>query len=128
MNVVDTSGWLAFFFDEPNAGVFAPLVEDAETLVVPAICLYEVFKKVLQVADEARALKAVAHMRQGTIVTTDERLCLDAARLSVAHRLPMADGLILATAEATGATLWTEDAHFAGLAGVRFVAKPAKDR
>ena len=123
MNVVDTSGWLSFFFDEPNADAFAPLIEDTDTLVVPATCLYEVFKKVLLVADEARALKAVAHMRQGRVVPIDEPLCLNAARLSVAHRLPMADSLILAVAEGTGATVWTEDAHFERLAGVRYVAR-----
>jgi predicted nucleic acid-binding protein len=125
MNVVDTSGWLAFFFDEPEATVFAPLIEDTETLVVPAICLSEVFKKVLQVADEARALKAVAHMRQGTIVPIDEPLSLDAARLGVELRLPLADSLILATARAAGATVWTGDTHFEGLAGVRYVPKTA---
>jgi len=123
MNLVDTSGWLAFFFDEPEAAVYAPLVEDVGALVVPSICLYEVFKKILRVADEARALKAVAHMRQGTVVTLDEPLCLNAARLGVDHRLPMADSLILATARAAGATLWTGDAHFEGLEGVRYVAR-----
>jgi len=124
MNVVDSTGWLAFFFDEPNASHFEPVVADLDHLVVPVICLYEVFKKVLSVADEARALRAVAHMRLGRVVPVDEALALAAAGISRRDRLPMADSLILATARSTGATLWTEDAHFESLPGVRYFAKP----
>ncbi len=45
MNVVDSSGWLEYFADEPNADFFAPAIENAKELVVPAISIYEVFKR-----------------------------------------------------------------------------------
>ena len=63
MNVVDTSGWIEFLFGGKNADVFAPLIEDTGNLLVPVICLYEVFKKVDAVADEPRALQAIAQMK-----------------------------------------------------------------
>jgi predicted nucleic acid-binding protein len=120
MNLVDTSGWIEFLFDGRNAGVFAPAIEDTTTLVVPVICLYEVFKKVNAVADEARALQAVAQMKQGQVVDVTEEIALRAALVSLRHRLPMADSLILATAWARQADLWTQDEHFAGLPGVKY--------
>ncbi len=89
------------------------------------LCLYEVFKRVMQQRGESDALQAVAAMHQGTIVELDSSLALLGARLSVEHRLPMADALILATARDADAILWTQDADFEGLEGVRFVGKTA---
>ena len=120
MNLVDTSGWIEFLFGGENADVFAPAIEDTATLVVPVICLYEVFKKANAVADEARALQAVAQMKQGLVVDITEDIALRAALISLRHRLPMADSLILSTAWARQATLWTQDEHFADLPGVEY--------
>ena len=41
-NVVDSSGWLEYFADGPNADFFEAPVEDASSLVVPTISVYEV--------------------------------------------------------------------------------------
>ena len=120
MNLVDTSGWIQYFFGGPNAAHFTSPVEDTDALLVPVICLYEVFKKVNLVADEARALQAVAQMKQGRIVDLTEDVALSAALVSLKHRLPMADSLIYATACAQGAILWTQDEHFNGLPGVNY--------
>jgi len=120
MNVVDTSGWIEFLFEGNNAGVFAPLIEDVDNLVVPVICLYEVFKKVNAVADEAKALQAIGQMKQGRVTEVSEAIALRAALISLKHRLPMADSLILSTAWSEQATLWTQDEHFAGLSGVEY--------
>jgi predicted nucleic acid-binding protein len=43
-----------------------------------------------------------------------------AARLGGDLGLPLADSLIYATAQSGGATLWTQDEHFSGLAGVKY--------
>ncbi len=43
MNVVDSSAWLAYLAGETNAGFFAKAIEDTGNLVVPTICLCEVF-------------------------------------------------------------------------------------
>jgi predicted nucleic acid-binding protein len=120
MNVVDTSGWIEFLFEGSNADVFAPLVEDVSELLVPVICLYEVFKKVNAVADEPKALQAIGQMKQGRVIEVTEAIALRAALISLKHRLPMADSLILATAWSEQATLWTLDEHFAGLPGVEY--------
>lgn len=123
MNVVDSSGWLEYFADGPNARFFAPAIERPATLVVPVISVYEVFKRVLQQRDHGAALQAIAVMRQGRVADLTETLAVAAARLSVLHGLPMADSLMLATAQAADATLWTQDADFEGIPGVRYVAR-----
>jgi predicted nucleic acid-binding protein len=124
MNLVDTSGWIEFLFDGRNAGVFAPAIEDTCKLLVPVVCLYEVFKKVNAIADEAKALQAVAQMKQGHVVVVTEEIALRGALISLKHRLPMADSLILSTAWARQADLWTQDEHFAGLPGVKYTEAP----
>jgi len=122
MNVVDSSGWLEYFADGPNADFFAPAVENVPELVVPAISMYEVFKRVLQQRGETEALLAVATMKQGTVVDLHAELALAAAALARDLNLPLADSVIYATARKFGATLWTQDADFDGLDHVRYIA------
>ncbi len=121
MNLVDSSGWLEFFADGPNASIFAPAIQRQSELIVPTITLYEVFKRVVQQRDESQALQAVALMEQGNLVDLDASLALTAAKVSTDLKLPMADSIILATARAYDAMVWTQDAHFEGLEGVRYV-------
>lgn len=123
MNVVDSSLWLEYFANGPLAAWGAPVIETPDHLVIPAISLFEVFKRIVQQRDEHDALLAVAAMQQGTVVPLDADLALAAARLAVEEHLPMADSIILATARATEATLWTCDADFEGLKGVRYKRK-----
>ena len=120
MNVVDSSGWLEYFADGPNAAFFAGAVEATDELIVPTINLYEVFKRVLQQRGENDALEAAALIMQGEVIPLDATLALSAAKLSADLRLPLADSVILATARAEGAVLWTQDAHFSSLEGVRY--------
>ncbi len=120
MNVVDSSAWLEYFADGPNAGEFARPIEDTARLVVPTVTLYEVYKRVLQQRSEAEALQAIAVMQQGRLVGLDAGLAVEAAKLSCTLGLPMADSLILAAARSCGATLWTQDGYFEGLPGVEY--------
>jgi len=124
VNVVDSCGWLEYFAAGANADFFAGPIEQAEELVVPTMSVYEVFKRVLQQRSESDALLAVALMQQGAVADLTGAIALDAARTSVALGLPMADSVMLASARAFGATLWTQDAHFADIEHVKFV--PAK--
>ena len=123
MNVVDSSGWLAYFADEPNAVHFEDVLRDSESLVVPVVTMYEVFKVVLLRVGENEALQAVAAMQKGTVVEMTPTLAISAARLAVRHSLPMADSMILATARIHQATIWTQDADFDGLPAVKFFSK-----
>ena len=120
MNVVDSSAWLEYFANGPNASLFARAIEEATELLVPSLTIYEVFKRVLQQREEGDALRAVAVMQQGSVVDLDARLALSAARVSLETRMPMADSIVLATARLHDATLWTQDADFEGLPGVRY--------
>jgi len=123
MNVVDSSAWLEYLADGPNAGFFAPAVENARELIVPSIAILEVFKRVLQQRGENDALQAVALMQEGRIVDLDANLALSAAKLSAELKLPMADSIILATARAHKATIWTQDADFEKLPDAKYKAK-----
>lgn len=123
MNVVDSSGWLEFFADGPNARFFEPPIIDLGNLIVPTISLLEVFKRILQQRGENAALQAIAQMRQGRVVGLDSTLALSAARLGFDRKLPLADSVMLATARAHDATLWTQDGDFESIEGVRYVAK-----
>lgn len=123
MNVVDSSAWLEYFTGGSNAGYFARAVEDIDHLLVPSITIYEVFKKVLLERSEDVALQVVAQMKTGHLVELEEDLAIEAARLSVAHKIPMADSIILATARAHDAWVWTQDDDFKGLDKVNFRPK-----
>lgn len=120
MNLVDSSAWLEYFADGPNASAFAKPIESTASLLVPTLALFEVFKRVCAQRDEEAALRAVAMMEQGRVVDLDRVTAVEAARLSLAHRIPMADSIMLATAQREGATLWTQDADFDGIEGVRY--------
>jgi len=120
MNLVDSSGWIEYLADGPNAGFFAPALAGAD-LVVSAINFYEVFRKVLSERGEAVALRVAAQMERARIIPVDEQISISGARIAVDHRLPMADALILATARCVDAVVWTQDADFQGLEGVRYV-------
>jgi predicted nucleic acid-binding protein len=123
MNVVDTSGWLEYFVDGTGAEHFVEAIEDTGRLVVPVITLYEVYKVVLRNSGEAQAREAVEAMRQGQVVNLDAKLAIVAAALGHTEKLALADSIILATARLYKATLWTQDAHFAGITGVKFFPK-----
>jgi toxin FitB len=123
MNVIDSSGWLEYFSDGTNADYFKSAIKDELHLIIPTICLYEVFKITLLRAGEDEALRVAGLMSFGKIMDMDREIALAAAQLSIQHKLAMADSIILATAQAHEATLWTQDEHFKDLPGVKFVEK-----
>jgi predicted nucleic acid-binding protein len=123
MNIVDSSGWLAYFADEPNAKYFLSPLTDSASLVVPTVTIYEVFKVIFREADENDALQAVVAMRKGTVVDLTAQLAIAAAKLSLEHNLPMADSIILATANEFQAVLWTQDADFKKINNVKYFPK-----
>ena len=120
MNLVDSCGWLEYLADGPNAGFFAGPLENQEKLLVPTICITEVFKLVLQQRGEDAALHAAALMQQGNVVDLDSAIAVEAARLGYKNNIPLADGIILATAYMNKAVIWTQDADFKGLRDVKY--------
>ena len=123
MNVVDSSGWVEYFANGTNAKFFTPPVQDLDNLLVPSICLNEVFKRPTLDLGEENALQAMGIMSYGRVMELDRKNAIDAARISLELKLAMADSIILAIAHEYDATLWTQDAHFKGMDGVKFFEK-----
>jgi predicted nucleic acid-binding protein len=126
MNLVDSSGWLEYLADGQNANFFAEALEKSKDLLVPALCIYEVFKRVLQQRDEPAAIQTAMLMQQGKVVDVDVQVAMSAAKLSHELKLPMADSIILAIAKSHQAIVWTQDEDFAALKNIKFVAKRRK--
>jgi predicted nucleic acid-binding protein len=122
MNLVDSSGWLAYFSNTKNALKFARPLQDLKHLIVPTIVMYEVFKVMLREKDENAAILAQAHMQEGVVVQLSAELAVLAAQKSIEFRIPMADAIIFATAQSYNALLWTQDEHFSGLKNVNYYA------
>lgn len=123
MNIVDSSGWLAYFADEPNAKHFLTPISDSALLVVPAVLIYEVCKVILRESSENEALQAAVAMQKGTVVDLNAQLAIAASKLSLEHNLPMADSIILATAQQFKAILWTQDSDFKNINNVKYFPK-----
>ncbi len=120
MNVVDSSAWLAYFADEPNAEYFSSAIEDLENLLVPTICLYEVFRVILRESGEDKAFEAIGAMLQGMILDLDAEYSLEAAAVGYSENLSVADSIIYTVTLKHDATLWTQDAHFEGKPQVHY--------
>ncbi len=120
MNVVDSSAWLSYFAGDGNADEFATPIEETGKLLVPSITLTEVFKCIVRQRGEDEALQVVAHMQQAKVVALDSALAIDAAVYGLKYKLPLADSIIYATAHKFSAVVWTQDADFKDLPGVRY--------
>ena len=116
---LDSSCWIEYLRDTPRAELFAAAAENSEQLIVPIVTIYEVTKKLRRELNAKVAAYAEAVMCRGRVVDFDLAL----SRAAIANSLPLADSLIYATAQAHGATLWTQDQHFEGLAGVQYFPK-----
>ena len=123
MNVVDSSGWIEYFIKGQNAKFFISAVQDLDHLIVPSVCIYEVFKRLMLDLGEENALQAVGIMSHGRLIELDRKIAIDAAQLSIELKLAMADSIILATARDHDATLWTQDEHFKGFESVEYIEK-----
>jgi predicted nucleic acid-binding protein len=123
MNLVDSCGWLEYLADGPNAAFFASAIENTEELLVPTLCILEVFKRVLQQRGEDAALQAAALMQQGQVIDLDSGIAVNAAKIGHEIKLSLADAVIVATAKTHHAVLWTQDADLKDIEGVKFVNK-----
>jgi toxin FitB len=123
MNVVDSCGWLEYFANGDNADFFAPVLEDTDNLLVPALIVFEVCKHVALQRGEVAAQSAADFMAQGTPITFSAETALNAALYSAQHKLALADSLILQSAREHDAILWTQDIDLKGHDGVQYKAK-----
>ncbi|HYC90107.1 MAG TPA: type II toxin-antitoxin system VapC family toxin [Thermoanaerobaculia bacterium] len=121
--VVDSSGWLEFLTDGPLADTYAARLRQPAAVITPTIVIYEVYKHAKRLLSEEAAVDAVAVMQKTRVVPLTDELALVAADLSLAHKLPMADAIVLATAQAHEADVVTSDADFADISGVVYIPK-----
>jgi len=120
MNLVDSSGWLAYFADEPGAEYFQEPLHDTGSLIVPSVVIYEVYKVIVRESSEHNAIQAVSVMQKGISVDLTVQLAIAAAKISLQHRIPMADSIIYAVARSYNALVWTKDTDFEHLPGVNY--------
>jgi predicted nucleic acid-binding protein len=123
MNIVDSSGWLEYFAQGANAGIFAPVIQETDSLIVPTICMVEVFKRMLVQRGEEDALQAIGVMSLGIISDLTQEIAINAAQISSELKIAMADSIIFATARKHKALLWTQDGDFEGLVDVKYFPK-----
>ena len=120
MNIVDSSCWLEFMEDSPIGSEVAPIIADVEHLLIPAIVLYEVFRKLAAMKGSEYAQGFIQGMLNARVVPVDAALSISAANISREYQLAMADSIIYATVVQYNAVLWTADKHFDGLPNVRY--------
>jgi predicted nucleic acid-binding protein len=119
-NVVDSCGWLEYFAGDPNADFFEPPLLHTATLIVPALCLFEVSKRLLLTSGEDAALEALEMMRKARVVQLNEEQLFLAAKASAKYGLSMGDAMIWQTAQNYSANLYTQDAGMKDLPQVQF--------
>ena len=116
--VIDSSGWLEYITKDAKADLFRPYFSGEHSLIIPTLVLYEVRKVLLlrstAATDEWFASEAMRHQ----IVDLDKEIAFEAAGLSAASHIHMADAIIYTTARRNQAQLVTADSHFSNLAGV----------
>lgn len=120
MIVVDSCGWLEAVNGAELAASYAPALADPGQVVVPTVCLLEVARVMRRERGEDAAAECLVLMSQGTVAPLDIAVVAAASALGVEHRLPLADSVVYATARLRGAEVWTHDAHFRELPGVRY--------
>jgi predicted nucleic acid-binding protein len=86
-----------------------------EALRVPTLVLMEVYRKIKSNASEDLALEAMAYLSRHEVLDMNREVALAAADLCLEHRLPMADGIVLAHAEILEDRLLTLDNDFSGI-------------
>jgi toxin FitB len=124
MNVVDSSGWIEFFFAGSNGSVFKPVIEQRDKLLVPTINIFDVHKVLSRKLPAGAVQSCLDVMRQGRVLDLTDKRAVAAADIAVKHKLAMADAVIYSMAREFEGTLWTQDVDYSGLAGVRYFEKP----
>jgi len=119
--VADSSAWIAILADAPNRAAFEARIAEAETVIVPTVVLYEVYKITKREHSAGMADLAAARLRTHKLAALTASIALVAADASLEHGLAMADAIVYATALMHDATLVTGDVDFRELSGVEFI-------
>lgn len=121
--LIDSSVWVEYFSNGPKAKTVQSYLRSPHHIILPSLVSYEVYKKIKSSLGEQKAVLVLAHMERlsNELVSFDQALAPLAADMSLEHKIPMADAMIYAVAQSTGATIVTLDAHFKGLEHVKWL-------
>jgi predicted nucleic acid-binding protein len=125
MHVVDTSLWVELIGKGRLMLQARACIEPMHLCIVPTMVQYELSKWCARTLDEAQTKTVFSLLTECETVDMDTAVALEAAALSIQHKLHATDAIIYATACVAKATLFTCDAHFEGLPGVTFIEKVA---
>jgi predicted nucleic acid-binding protein len=123
MVLVDTSAWIEWLIGSPTGEALSARLPQQSDWLVPTMVQLELAKWLTREVGEDKADQVIAFTQVCQVVPLDTEIALAAADACRMHKLATADAIILATAQARGATLLTCDAHFEGLPGVDFMPK-----
>lgn len=124
MKVVDSSGWIEYFFDSPRADLFAVAIEDVTNLLVPVVSIFEVHKVLSRKLPTGAVLSCLDVMRQGRVLDLTDKRAVAAADIANKYKLAMADAVFYSMAIEFDGTLWTQDVDYKGLPSVNYFDKP----
>ncbi len=125
MNVVDSSGWIAFFLAGVNGPIFKPVIERRNQLLVPTIALFEVHKILSRSLNADIVDRCLNVMRLGRVLDLTDARAVAASKISKAHGLSLADAAMYSMTIEFNAQFWTQDMDYQGLPQVQFFAKPS---
>ena len=123
MIIVDSCGWLEWFTDGKLANSYEKYLVDQNSIIMPAIILYEVYKVLKREVGEEKALLAAGYMKNSPVIPLDETLALAAADIALREKLAMADAMLVATARSNNCKIVTSDADLKDQARVEFIPK-----
>ena len=123
MNIVDASGWIDFFLAGTNGPKFNPVIENTSELLVSSVNMYEVHRVLSRKLPVELRDMCLEVMRRAPVIELNDERAIAASELSLKHGLAMADAAMYAIALEHKAVLWTQDADYQGLAGVKYFPK-----
>lgn len=117
MNLLDSSAWITFIEEGPQAAPLEKYFQKSEGLLVPTIVIHEVYRQLLKKLDRQEAIFYIAQMEEGRVIPLDQEIALSAAEIRLKYKLSTADAIVYATALDNHAKLVTLDNDFRDLPG-----------
>jgi toxin FitB len=123
VNIVDSSGWIEYFTAGKNGPLFRKVILQNDNLIVPAISIYEVHKRLSQLTPADTVNECIAVMQKARVINLTPERAVAASHIATQHQLAMADAMMYAIALEFDALFWTQDVDYKGLANIEFHAK-----
>ena len=123
VNIVDSSGWIEYFTAGANGPLFRKVILQNDHLIVPAISIYEVHKRLSQLSPPHIVDECIAVMQKPRVIALTAERAIAASHIAIKHQLAMADAMMYAIALEFDALFFTQDIDYKGLANVEFHAK-----